>query len=376
MKRLLPLFLLCIAVLCARPAEAVRAYADGGLQSNGTLCPVTGNAVTVLQSYAGYFTDPNEPYPRAGDLAYVRAVGVNVSPCVGDAVGFEFFPPLGANLAISASNPVYCIVGKLNGSITPYNVPNDANGGCSQTPSTGRYGGYYFGYSVLPPGWYLEIKVPVVFTQQLFGIAGPATHRLTVAALSTYGDVFPFQPVTVYQPAAATLTVFKSGTGTVTSNSGGINCGATCSASYASGASVTLTASPAAGWLFSGWTAGPCAGSNPICTVTMNSSQSVTALFARAIGSLSVTLGGLPAGSVVTLGITGPDGFSITNAMMTGTGFNLSDVPTGTYTMTAPATTVNTTTYNAPSQSGAVNFGLTTTINITYNSAAILQAVK
>ena len=77
MKRLLPFLLLCIAVFFARPAEAVRAYADGGLQSNGTLCPVTGNAVTVLQSYAGYFTDPNEPYPRAGDLAYVRACGRN-----------------------------------------------------------------------------------------------------------------------------------------------------------------------------------------------------------------------------------------------------------------------------------------------------------
>ena len=58
MKLLFLPFLLCIAVLSARPAEAVRAYADGGLQSNGTLCPVTGNAVTVLQSYAGYFTDP------------------------------------------------------------------------------------------------------------------------------------------------------------------------------------------------------------------------------------------------------------------------------------------------------------------------------
>ena len=263
MKRLLPLFLLCIAVLCARPAEAVRAYADGNFQSNQTFCPVTGNLVTVLQTYAGYFTDPNEPYPRAGDLAYVHALGANVSPCVNDAVGFEFFPPVGANLAISATNPVYCILGKLDGSIAPFNVPNNANGSCSQTPTIGVNGGYYFGFSVLPPGWYLEMQVPVVFTQQLFGLAGPTSHRLTVATSSTYGTVFPFQPVTVYQPAAATLTVFKSGTGTVTSNAGGINCGATCSASYASGASVTLTASPAAGWLFSGWTAGPTAMSAP-----------------------------------------------------------------------------------------------------------------
>ena len=378
MKRLLPLFLLCIAVLCARPVEAVRAYSDGTFQSNQTFCPVTGNLVTVLQSYAGYFTDPSEPYPRAGDLAYVRAVGVNVSPCVNDAVGFEFFPPLGANLAISANNPVYCIRGRLDGTITE-NVPNDANGSCSQTPSIGANGGYYFGFSALPPGWYLEIKVPVVFTQQLFGIAGPTSHRLTVAASSAYGTVFPFQPVTVFaavaQPQTLTVTKNGTGTGTVTSNLTGINCGATCSASFTSGSSVTLTASPTAGSVFSGWSGGGCAGSGT-CTVTMSSAQNVTAQFTRQIGSLSVTLGGLPSGSVVTLGIAGPDGYSTTRATLTGTGFNLSDVPTGTYTVTAPATTVNTTTYNAPSQSGVVSFGLTTTINITYSSAAILQAVK
>src|SRR5207244_2613057 len=41
-----------------------------------------------------------------------------------------------------------------------------------------------------------------------------------------------------------TLTVTKagSGSGTVTSSDGGINCGATCSASYNSGTVVTLTA--------------------------------------------------------------------------------------------------------------------------------------
>ena len=371
MKRLLPFLLLCIAVFFARPAEAVRAYADGGLQSNGTLCPVTGNAVTVLQSYAGYFTDPNEPYPRAGDLAYVRAVGINVSPCVNDAVGFEFFPPLGANLAISATNPVYCIVGKLDGSITPYNVPNNANGSCSQTPSIGRYGGYYFGFSALPPGWYLQIQVPVVFTQQLFGLAGPTSHRLTVAALSTYGDVFPYQPVTVYAAVAQsqTLTVSKTGTGTgtVTSSPASINCGATCSASFTSGSSVTLTASPAAGSNFSGWSGGVCTGTGT-CTVTMSSAQSVNAQFTRQIGSLSVTLGGLPAGSVVTLSITGPNGFSITNNVMTGTGFNLSAVSTGTYTVTAPSKMIAGVYYqpNARTQSAVVNAGTTATISVTY----------
>ena len=49
-------------------------------------------------------------------------------------------------------------------------------------------------------------------------------------------------------PVNYTLTVAKAGTGTgtVTSSPAGISCGGTCSASYASGTAVTLTAAP---WL-------------------------------------------------------------------------------------------------------------------------------
>jgi hypothetical protein len=50
-----------------------------------------------------------------------------------------------------------------------------------------------------------------------------------------------------------TLTINKVGSGTVTSSTGGINCGSTCSASFNEGTAVTLTATPAAGWTFSGW---------------------------------------------------------------------------------------------------------------------------
>ena len=100
----------------------------------------------------------------------------------------------------------------------------------------------------------------------------------------------------------------------------------------------------------------------------MSSAQSVNAQFTRQIGSLSVTLGGLPAGSVVTLSITGPNGFSITNNVMTGTGFNLSAVSTGTYTVTAPSKMIAGVYYqpNARTQSAVVNAGTTATISVTY----------
>ena len=76
------------------------------------------------------------------------------------------------------------------------------------------------------------------------------------------------------------LTVSKSGngSGTVTSCPAGIDCGSTCSAWFASGSSVTLTATPAAGSTFTGWSGGA-ARAPGTCIVTMDAATSVTATF-------------------------------------------------------------------------------------------------
>ena len=81
-------------------------------------------------------------------------------------------------------------------------------------------------------------------------------------------------------PPARTLTVSKAGngTGSVTSSPAGIDCGSDCSESYADGTSVTLTATPAAGSTFSGWS-GACTGIGT-CTVAMDADKNVTATFA------------------------------------------------------------------------------------------------
>lgn len=75
-----------------------------------------------------------------------------------------------------------------------------------------------------------------------------------------------------------TLNVIKSGQGTVTSNPAGISCGADCSQAYAPDTAVTLTATPATGRIFTGWS-GDCTGRGT-CNLIMNSSKSVNANFA------------------------------------------------------------------------------------------------
>jgi Divergent InlB B-repeat domain len=102
-------------------------------------------------------------------------------------------------------------------------------------------------------------------------------------------------------PIGPTLTVSKSGagSGTVTSSPAGISCGTSCSASYVSGTQVTLTASPAAGSTFTGWTGGGCTGTGT-CVVTMNAATTVAANFTVPTFALTVTRAGAGSGTVTS----------------------------------------------------------------------------
>jgi uncharacterized repeat protein (TIGR02543 family) len=87
--------------------------------------------------------------------------------------------------------------------------------------------------------------------------------------------------ITVGPPSPGTryaLTVNKAGTGSGTVSGASIDCGATCSASFESGTSVALTATPASGSTFVGW-GGACTGTSPACTVSMTAARTVTATF-------------------------------------------------------------------------------------------------
>jgi hypothetical protein len=90
-----------------------------------------------------------------------------------------------------------------------------------------------------------------------------------------------------------------SGTGTVTSNVGGINCGATCTATYSAGTLVTLTATASGGSAFNGWS-GDCSGTSTTCVVTMTQARDVTADFGPPTHLLTVTKAGSGTGTVTS----------------------------------------------------------------------------
>ncbi len=105
-------------------------------------------------------------------------------------------------------------------------------------------------------------------------------------------------------PASSTLSVTLAGTGsgTVTSSDGDVNCGTTCSASYSNGSSVTLKATAAAGSSFAGWSGGGCSGTTTTCTVSVTSATTVTATFNLPVANetLSVVLAGTGTGTVAS----------------------------------------------------------------------------
>jgi Metallo-peptidase family M12/Divergent InlB B-repeat domain/FG-GAP-like repeat len=97
------------------------------------------------------------------------------------------------------------------------------------------------------------------------------------------------------------LSVTKAGAGMGTVSGGGINCGATCNVNSNYGSSVTLTATPAVGSAFAGWSGG-CTGTGA-CTLTIDAAKSVTATFTLNQYTLTVAKAGTGTGTVSGGGI-------------------------------------------------------------------------
>ena len=116
--------------------------------------------------------------------------------------------------------------------------------------------------------------------------AGPCS--LTLGADESLSAVFI---------AVQTLSVAVSGSGTVTSSPAGLSCSAgSCSAQFAKGASVSLTATAGAHALFNGF-GGDCSGTT--CALTLSADHVVSAAFGAAFG-LTVTTAGNGGGAVTS----------------------------------------------------------------------------
>lgn len=204
---------------------------------------------------------------RTGAIALVA---LGLAACGGGGSGGASFPPNGNVLTVAVSGNGRVVSTPAGIDCTAQcNAPfgETANVTLTATPAAGQ-----------------------VFSGWGGDCAGTAaTCTVTMSRARTVSAAFNAPP-----PSSFALAVSVTGNGTVRSQPAGIDCGATCSASFAANTSVVLSATPGAGQVLTGW-GGACTGAGTTCTVTMSQARSASATFAAAPPlqrTLSVTLSG------------------------------------------------------------------------------------
>lgn len=154
------------------------------------------------------------------------------------------------------------------------------------------------------------------------GCSGTGTCVVTMDAAKTVTATFALSQYT--------LTVSRSGTGagTITSAPAGISCGVDCTELYNSGTMVTLTAAPAVGSTFTGWSGGGCSGTGT-CVVTMDAAKTVTATFTLNQYTLTTSRAGTGSGSITSAPAGINCGADCTELYNHGTSVTLTATPDG-----------------------------------------------
>ena len=130
--------------------------------------------------------------------------------------------------------------------------------------------------------------------------AGTATITGTFSGESGTVDITVTPP-----PAILDILLPGNGSGAVTSDPSGIDCPDSCNHAYAIGTVVTLTAAPASGSTFVGWSE-DCDGNGQTTSVTMDTARTCRATFDVSQAILDIPLTGNGSGTVKS----NPDGIN------------------------------------------------------------------
>jgi hypothetical protein len=151
-------------------------------------------------------------------------------------------------------------------------------------------------------------------------IAVAGTAQVSVLNPAPGGGTSGALAFTITPSFAVTVVRAGTGSGTVTSTPSGINCGSSCSAKFATGAAVVLSATPGANSTFGGWSGCDIVVGTQ-CTVAATATRTVTATFQPTADTTppTVTITSptsnptfTAGGSSLTLGGTASDGIGVT----------------------------------------------------------------
>jgi hypothetical protein len=168
-----------------------------------------------------------------------------------------------------------------------------------------------------------EIPFAALAGQTYYVQVGPTTGSMVI--MDWWANFTP------HTGNGLTVVPAGTGTGTVTSDVGGIYCGSVCGAILDPATQVVLTAYPAYGSTFSGWS-GACSGTGT-CGVSMSAERTVTATFADVPATAVITAPTMPTAQTVVAFNQSVHGVSASNVRL---------VPTGSSTpVSATVTCVN-----------------------------------
>jgi List-Bact-rpt repeat protein/PASTA domain-containing protein len=218
--------------------------ATGSLAADGTFHDATTNltGLATNASYCGQFVATNaDGTSDGGQVYWAQPTTFTLTVTFSSTFGY------GTGTVTSSPAGIDCGAG---GSTCSYAFPAGSDVTLTATPTAGS-----------------------TFQRFIGGPCnGPGTCTITMDTDRTVSAVFA-------GPSSYTLTVSRagSGSGTVTSSPAGISCGSTCSHAFAVRSNVALTATPASGSTFTGWS-GACTGTGT-CSVGINAARTVTATF-------------------------------------------------------------------------------------------------
>jgi hypothetical protein len=239
---------------------------------------------------------------------------------------------VGSTPVASAPVVTYGLTVSVTGSGTVTATGNSSSTSCSTSPcSVGPY----------PENTSVSLSATPSSGYQFTGWSGAGcsgTGNCTVAMSQAQSVTAAFTvsaPVVVTPPPVTyALNVAFSGSGSVVATAAGAStsCSATCSNTYPASTSVSLTATPASGFRFTGWTGGGCS-TVATCTVSMASALNVTATFAP-VYALNLTMAGQGSVAETSSGATVTCTATCSNAYLANASVTLTATPATGYTLT------------------------------------------
>ncbi len=256
----------------------------GASNGPGTVGPGTGDKVTTNVTFSPWLgsADLNGPCPQPSTVKVTIDKFIDGLMATSGSASSSSFPMSATWSAtnIGSGTGTYALAPVGFNSANPYEaVTADMTSGASYSTNE-ITGGSVVGASCSEGKPFALIGYKTGDTLALANAGALSTTSPSFTNL--IGDKFvvvinhpcpPVPPVT----NLLTVSVAGTGSGSVTSNPTGINCGVDCTESYATGTPVTLTATPTAGSMFAGWS-GACSGTG-LCMLSMTSPKSVTATF-------------------------------------------------------------------------------------------------